>query len=281
MAPVQARTLAFRTDLMVLRLAGAKVEDGEDHLVVRAPHNPYFYWGNFILLSGTAPVEDASRWLQTFREAFPGALHVAIGWDRGSDRGAGRLQPMIRAGLELTVDRALLAERLSSPRRPPAATVVRRLAGEDDWDRQRRLTAACWSGEGGPEFQAARQADFRRLEATGRAAFFGAFRKGELVSGCGIVGGTGGTARFQHVQTHPNHRRQGLASAVLVAASRHAATHLAARRLVIVADPSGPAVCLYQELGFRPAELQLQLAAAPPRRVGHTRVISRWGSLEV
>ncbi len=262
-APVHARTLAFRTDLLVLRLAGAKVEDGGDHLVVRTLLNPYFYWGNFILLSGTAPVEDASRWLRTFREAFPGALHVAIGWDRGSDRAACRLQPMIRAGLELTVDQALRAERLASPRRPPAGTVVRRLTGEDDWEELLELTEACWSGGGGPDFQRARQADFRRLEATGRAAFFGAFRKGELVSACGIVGGRGGTARFQHVQTHPEHRRRGLAAAVLIGASHHAATHLSARRLVIVADPSGPAVRLYRELGFRPAGSQLQLTAGP------------------
>ena len=270
MAPVRVRSLAFQTDLMVLRLAGGELEDAGDHLVVRAPRNPCFYWGNFILLAGTAPVEDASRWLQTFRLAFPGARHVAIGWDRGSERGASRLEPLIRAGLQLTRDRALLAERLSSPRRPPTAIEVRRLAGEDDWGEFQELTAACWSGEGSPKFQAARHADFRRLEATGRAAFFGAFREDRLVSGCGIVGGRGGTARFQHVQTHPDHRRQGLASAVLVSASRHAATHLGARRLVMVEDPGGPAVRLYRELGFRPVGSQLQLtsargvAAAPP-----------------
>ena len=267
MPAVRVRSLAFRTDLMVLRLAGGELEDAGDHLVVRAPRNPHFYWGNFVLLSGTAPVEDASRWLQTFARAFPGAQHVAIGWDRGSERGASRLGPLVRAGLELTVDRALLAERLSSHRRPPAATEVRRLAGEDDWQGLRELTAACWSDEGSPEFQAARQADFRRMEATGRAAFFGAFRKGELVSGCGIVSGRGGTARFQHVQTHPEHRGQGIASAVLVAASRHAATHRLARRLVIVADPTGPAIRLYRELGFRPAGSQLQLAAVPGAKV--------------
>ena len=263
MAPVHARSLAFRTDLMVLRLAGAEVDDRGDHLVVRTPLNPYFYWGNFILLSGTAPVEDASRWLRTFRRAFPGALHVAIGWDRGSERCSSRLRPLIQAGLELTVDQVLLAKTLTSPRLPPPEIVVRPLAGEDDWEGQGRLTAACWSGAGSQEFQSARQADFRRLEATGRAVFFGAFRRGELVSGCGIVSGRGGTARFQHVQTHPEHRRRGLTAAVLLTASRHAAAHLSARRLVIVAEPGGPALPLYRELGFRPAGSQLQLTAAP------------------
>ncbi len=285
MAPVHARSLAFRTDLMVLRLAGAEVEDRGDHLVVRTPLNPYFYWGNFILLSGTAPVQDASRWLRTFRRAFPVARHVAIGWDRGSERCSSRLRPLIQAGLELTVDQVLLAKTLTSPRLPPPEIVVRPLAGEDDWEGQGRLTAACWSGAGSQEFQSARQADFRRLEATGRAVFFGAFRRGELVSrrleatgravffgafrrgelvsGCGIVSGRGGTARFQHVQTHPEHRRRGLAAAVLLTASRHAAAHLSARRLVIVAEPGGPALPLYRELGFRPAGSQLQLTAAP------------------
>ncbi len=263
MAAVRVRSLAFRTDLMALRLAGGELEDGGDHLVARAPGNPHFYWGNFVLLAGTAPVEDASRWLQTFARAFPGAQHVAIGWDRGSERGASRLQPLIRAGLELTVDRVLLAERLSSPRRPPAATEVRRLAGEDDWAQLQELTAACWSGDGSPEFQAARQADFRRMEATGRAVFFGAYRGGKLVSGCGIVSGRGRTARFQHVQTHPEHRGQALASAVLIAASHHAETQFLARRLVIVADPGGPAIRLYRELGFRTAGSQLQLTTAP------------------
>ena len=260
---MRCRSLAFRTDLMVLRLGASEVEDGGNHLVVRSPLNPEFYWGNFLLLAGSAPVEDAPLWLERFRSAFPQAGHVAIGWDRSSLRGTSRLTPLLSAGLELETDQVLVAERLIAPRPAPAGFGVGRVQTEDAWTQLLQLTGACWGVGPSPAFQAARVADFQRLDATGRAAFFGAFQEGQLVASAGIVAGRGGLARFQHVQTHPGFRRRGLAAAILVRAADHARARLRARRLVIVAEREGPAVRLYRGLGFQTVGLQLQLTRPP------------------
>ena len=51
-------SLGFRTDLMLLELQGSEVEAHDDYLVVRSPHNPDFWWGNFLLFR-RRPEEDS------------------------------------------------------------------------------------------------------------------------------------------------------------------------------------------------------------------------------
>jgi hypothetical protein len=44
----------------------------------------------------------------------------------------------------------------------------------------------------------------------------------------------------------------------------YALREMAARELVIVADPAGPAIRIYRSVGFRHAETQVQLQRAQP-----------------
>ena len=78
------RSLAYRTDLALLELAGSKVEDRGTHLVVRTPQNPTFYWGNFLLLARPPAADGGEHWLDTFEREFPGTRHRAFGVD-GTD----------------------------------------------------------------------------------------------------------------------------------------------------------------------------------------------------
>jgi hypothetical protein len=43
-----ASTLGYRTDLAILELEGGQVADRGDHLVIRTPGNPDYWWGNFL-----------------------------------------------------------------------------------------------------------------------------------------------------------------------------------------------------------------------------------------
>jgi ribosomal protein S18 acetylase RimI-like enzyme len=65
------------------------------------------------------------------------------------------------------------------------------------------------------------------------------------------------------VQTHPEHRRRGLAGALAVRASEIARSELAVQTLVIAADPDDVAIRLYRALGFADSELQVQLERTP------------------
>src|SRR5690242_3455621 len=71
--------LSWTTDLAVRRAGGSSVEERPDHLVVRTPDNPTFHWGNFVLVTDPASVDDAPRWLEVFEKEFPDAAHRAIG----------------------------------------------------------------------------------------------------------------------------------------------------------------------------------------------------------
>jgi ribosomal protein S18 acetylase RimI-like enzyme len=100
----------------------------------------------------------------------------------------------------------------------------------------------------------------KRTTDAGLGQFLGAFRGGELVAALGIVSDGAATARYQNVMTHPDHRRQGLAGHLVAAAAAEANRRWSADRLVIAADPDGPAVGLYRRLGFQDTEFEVQLA---------------------
>ena len=71
---MDVESLGYRTDLALLRLGGSTIEDRGDHLVVRSPYNPTFYWGNFLLLDRVPDGAEATQqWLDRFAQEFPGA----------------------------------------------------------------------------------------------------------------------------------------------------------------------------------------------------------------
>jgi ribosomal protein S18 acetylase RimI-like enzyme len=100
----------------------------------------------------------------------------------------------------------------------------------------------------------------RRLQQDGCGAWFGAFVGHAMVAGLGVLSDGSGISRFQNVDTHPEHRRQGLAGSLVHFAGEYARTSLGAHALVIVADPAYVAIRLYRSLGFADAEVQVQLS---------------------
>lgn len=260
-------SLGFRTDLMILRMGGSEVIDRGTHLVVRTPANPGYWWGNFVLLPEPPPgagPDAGERWCEVFAAEFPGTGHLALGLD-GVRGAAGDTGLWARLGVDVAVSTVLTADRLAParPTEPPPGTVVRPLAGDDDWAQARALRLAC---EGSPDdaehlrFVEAKQASYRALCEAGRGAWFGAFADGALRAGAGVFSDGGGTARFQNVETAPPFRRRGLATATLHHAAAFACGELAASQLVIVADPAYHAIPLYRALGFADTQSQTQLS---------------------
>jgi ribosomal protein S18 acetylase RimI-like enzyme len=252
---VRVRSLGFATDLAVLRAAGSTVVDTDDHLVVRTPSNPGYWWGNFVLVAGPDLVARGAR---RFRAAFPGAGHVAVGVD-GTD---GLVPPTLaRLGLQAEVCAVLTAQAVAPPAGVDAE--VRPLSAQGDWEQLLELRRQDEHPTDDGAYQRRRVADSRRLVETGVGVFLGAFRDGRLVSTLGVVSDGSGSVRYQHVQTHPEHRRHGLAGHLVAIAAGIAVGRWDVERFVIVADPDGPAINLYRSLGFHDTELQVQLARPP------------------
>jgi ribosomal protein S18 acetylase RimI-like enzyme len=82
-------------------------------------------------------------------------------------------------------------------------------------------------------------------------------------AGLGIFAAGPGLARFQSVDTHPAHRRRGLATYLLLAAADHARARLGARTLVIAADPGYHAIDIYRSVGFQERSRLVQMERGP------------------
>jgi ribosomal protein S18 acetylase RimI-like enzyme len=258
---MDVRSLGFRTDLALLALAGSEIDDRGTHLVVRTPANPSYFWGNFLLLA-RAPYPGGEREvIGAFQTEFPLADHVSLGIDEPD------LTPESRAafeaaGLDVDVAVVLTASTVTAPRPPAVDAEVRALASDDDWEARARLSSTLYPRTDEATFMPfarGKNDQERALVASGTGQRYGAFVDGRLVSTAGIFRTEPGVARFQSVETDPDHRRRGLAAAVVHAAARHALDELGATTLVIVADEGGAAIRIYRGLGFADSERQLMM----------------------
>ena len=237
--------LGWQTDLAVRRAGGSTVEDLGDHLVVRSPDNPTFHWGNFVLVTDGAAVDDAARWTATFEKAFPDADHRAVGLV-----GEPSPEPWTALGLTVEHEDVLNADRCPEPTPLAQGYLVRQLGTQEDWSQSTGLEVREYPGDaafhhGATQTRAA-------MSTRGDAAWFGVFEGDRLVAQLGIVDCGSGLARYQAVLTDTGHRGKGLASHLLGVAAQWAAGR-GTRTWVIVADANTDASRLYQRRGFAPA----------------------------
>lgn len=251
-------SLAFRTDLALLRVQGAEVTAGTDGgVVVRMLENPAFRWGNFLLVQDAG---DPAVRIAQHAASFPDAGFTTVGVDAahpGLDEGA-----WSSAGFEIERLAVLVTDRAPVA----SAAGVRPLASDHDWAAEAAIARA-EDDEADAEqlaFARRRSAEKRGIAAAGRAVWLGAEVDGEIVATAGIADAGDRTARFQDVQTLAAHRRRGRATALIAAGVRTAAARFGSVRFVLVAERAGPAIGLYRRLGFREVETQLQLSRVRP-----------------
>jgi hypothetical protein len=271
---VRVTSLGFRTDVALRAGEGARVADRGDYLVVRSPDNPDFWWGNFLLLAAWPGPGAGDRWLARFAAEFPAAQHIALGVDAVLPAPVGqddRRAPaeFLAAGLEQHRDTVLTCTAVRPPAHPNATAEIRRLESDADWQQAFELSVRCFEqGEPGDHVKL-RMAARRRLTQAGRGAWFGAFAGGRLLAQLGLFDAGGGYARYQHVETDPQARRQGLAGTLVWQAGRYGREVLGAGTFVIVADPADVAIRVYRACGFADTQPQFSferpaLSAAPP-----------------
>jgi ribosomal protein S18 acetylase RimI-like enzyme len=260
---MELQSLAYRTDLALLRLGGSEVVDRGTHLVVRTVENPGFYWGNYLLLPRAPVAGEAEAWVAEFRREFPGARHRTFGVD-GSDGSLDDLAPFAALGFETEASTVMTARSVHEPARPNREATYRPLRGDDDWRQQLELSLAGEDEHATREFAARRARAQRAVTEAGHGQWFGAFLGDRLVSTMGLVRADGGLARFQEVKTHPVARGRGLAGTLVHHASRFGFDELGAETLVMVADPDYLAIRIYRQVGFQDTETQLAAALAPP-----------------
>ena len=265
---MEITSLGYRTDLALLRLGGTEVEDHGDHLVVRSPHNPTHWWGNFLLLYGVPPQQQSELWIDRFHARFPEAEHIAIGFD-GTTGTVEDLAGFTAAGLSAEAQSVMTATSVREPPRPNRGATYRQLASDEDWAASVQLRVDCNDRDVDSgyfhRFAEAKAATNRALVEAGHGGWFGAFVDGRLVAQMGLYAASPGLARFQSVETHPDFRGRGLAGTLVHHVSGYGFDELGAHTLVMVADPEYLAIRVYRSVGFAETERELQ-AERPPVR---------------
>lgn len=255
-------SLGWRTDLIFARFGGV-IEERGDCIVVRTPGNPFFYWGNFLLLPVPPRDDGLSHWLQRFDEEVGchtrESGHVAIGFDASQPH-----EPLLswqRAGFEVFDNVALKLESgglLLNPRELPMGFHFAPLDLDDPAQLEAAVNLQCTANEADArgyeptvyrEHRIRQMQRYAAMQMAGLGHWLGVWRGTELVADCGLFR-DGMLGRFQHVTTHPAWRRRGLCTAMVEAACRFGFEQQELELLVMCADPSEVAIAIYESLGF-------------------------------
>ncbi|MBX2801317.1 MAG: GNAT family N-acetyltransferase [Myxococcales bacterium] len=248
------------TDLHINGLVG-RVERHPDAIQVRTPSNWGFYHGNYLLLPEPPRVDTLGRWAERCRALFDSdpVDHVCLWWDTG-ELDAATLEHATQQGFVLDEGVSMVLREAAAPRGAP---LVRALDPESDWaaivDLDRRCDPTELQGDDAyVRFKEGRRAGIRALMRGGHAIWYGAVSEGgDLIGQCGLVPYEQ-WGRFQSVQVHPDHRRRGVCAELITqVATRHLPR--APGGLLLSADPDGPALRLYERLGFRAFERRQSL----------------------
>ncbi len=265
MKPVDALTLGWRTELIFHRF-DAQVIERPECLVVRTPHNPTFYWGNFLLFDHPPREGDAAPWLALFDAEIasrqPESRHLAFGIDGAAPGSLPADFAALGVAMFPSTVLTMRREQLRALRRPLGARfTLRALRLPAEAPKAVELQAASdahgYEPAGYRVFRERQMARYGRMAEAGLGHWFGIFAataQGEqLVADCGLFRDSFGAhalGRFQFVSTHPAWRRQGLCSALIHAVCGHGFATMGLESLVIVADPADVAMGLYESLGF-------------------------------
>ena len=252
-----------------------EVSDHGDHLVVRTPASPGYYWGNFLLYGRLATDADFGPWMQRFEEAIvapapaPRIGHRAFGMAARADRY--ELPPSwAAAGFTAYKHTTLTLQRgglVPPPREPVPGFTLRPLNLPEEGELVVELDMACnddgYEPAGHRRFRLSQMARYAAMDHAGMGRWWGVLQEGRVVASLGLFG-QDGTGRFQHVQTHPDYRRRGLCRALVHAASRHGLQRMAWQQLVICADPDDVAIGIYRSVGFGDHDSLWLLERRPP-----------------
>lgn len=244
------------TERHMADLSGRVVVHRDGFIEQRWPDLPVSIHGNCLWLPDP-PTASALPGLVSRFEAMwsddPRIAHVCFCWD-GGEADPALYEAAGARGMSWEHWTAMAMDTATMRPVTPSPGLEVRPFESGEWALMAEANAA-WDPSEGPGAEAAYvafkegvRAAWRSWLAEGHARWWGAWRQGVLVGQAGLVDTPYG-GRFQSVETHPAHRRQGVCSALMstVAADalqRHPAVHLSA-------EPEGPALGLYTHLGFR------------------------------
>ena len=181
------------------------------------------------------------------------------------------------AAVRVVESHGLMLDELPVPKVVPPGATLRPLDSDRDWERLFDLSVDVHPYASDPAGRAYLRWEHtgrrERIEAGGRQ--WGAFVDGRLVGAAALLPGPT-SARYQDVFVDPDHRRRGLASALV----SRAAAHLQARRpgipMWIAAEAGSAAEAIYRGIGFIPVSTVFEASMpAPPTEGDVARLVAK------
>jgi len=210
------------------------------------------YWGHRLTLA-VAPrgVDDLVRWFGTWLDEHGGkGIGTAYLTDEAVGDGAWTCADAGVPGVRFS--RHTNRRYRPEPGAWEAPVGLRPLVGDDDWGRLDALGDAVHGFGDDPSGKACAtwvNRERRAKTEEGRALQLGAFA-GEQLVGMAAVVWDDELARYQEVAVAEEHRRQGVAGAMVRWLAEYVVRELPGRTLWINSDVGGPAEGLYARLGF-------------------------------
>lgn len=262
-------SLGIRTNVMIHRFDGGIIEEYDDCILLKTPSNPNYWWGNMLFMPNAPQAGDFERWDKVFQKRLGSKFkHRVYAWDINPndslkpDRGEDA--DFLAGGFNRADDEVLATQKdgLVKPEYIAEGLEIRPLNSSEDWADVLELNVLCrdtFHPEVGYREHRRKQLEmYQRLQADDLGVIFGGFVESKLVADMGLFF-ENGLGRFQHVETHPDYRKRGIAGSMVHHISEWGFNKRSAENLVIIADPEGPAVKLYKSLGYNLQEISYAL----------------------
>ena len=271
-------SLGWQTDLIFAQFDGQVLDRG-NHLLVRTPGNPTFWWGNFLLFQHAPGPGDLARWMALFDEEIASvqaeSRHRAFGVDVRERVSLPAEFAAAGFALNEATVLTLAPGQLRAPAKAlPANFEFRVLELPRDSaavvDKQVAVDEGRYEAAGYRVFAQRQMVRYAGLQRACLGHWFGLVAdvdgRAVLAASCGLFrdpSRADGLGRFQVVSTHPAWRRRGLCTALVHAACGHGFDAMGLRTLVMVADPDDVAIGVYESVGFRRGTSTWQFERAP------------------
>ena len=136
------KSLGYQMDLAYPDVYGDVIDRG-DYIVVRSPHLPGYYWGNFLLFDHPPQVDDVERWRDLFQKevATEGVEHEAFGWDSPTGEW-GDIAPFETVGFRRCETVVMRTREIIEPPHLNPTVAVNPATSDEDWE----AAAECSAG---------------------------------------------------------------------------------------------------------------------------------------
>ena len=258
------KSLGRRTDLIFAKFSGSVTDKGS-YTLIKTPSNPDYNWGNYIVFDQAPQKGSLEQWTSIFDKEFEyysKPHHYVFTWDTGNEE-KGDYQEFLDAKFHLDSAKVLTASKLNLPPYINNQVQLRIISTDQDWDNVIKLQTLCadpkFMNDDYAQFKARQMKSYRKMAEAGMGSWFGAYKDGKLVGDLGIFY-EGKVGRYQNVETHPDHRGQGICGTLVYQTGLLAFEEFGVDQLVMEADIDYHAARIYESVGFKCNEVNHALS---------------------